>query len=129
MQASKFTNAVSALSSTQFSMLAGLLIMLAKQICGNASLVWHRHQMLLWQVVPTFRTSPHQFPVQNHLAPCAMDVAGMANAAATTGATAAGTSSGLPVPPHTGHEDEVMKMMILVPKLNISADVKLSDLG
>ncbi|GLI70633.1 hypothetical protein VaNZ11_015568 [Volvox africanus] len=64
---------------THFSLLAGLLRMLAKQI------------------------------VSNHLTPGAVDIPGMAPAAAaTTGAAAAGTSSGQPVPPHTGHEDEDM---------------------
>ncbi|GLI65923.1 hypothetical protein VaNZ11_009568 [Volvox africanus] len=86
--------------------------------------------MLLWQVVSTFRTSLHLFPVSNHLTPGAVDIPGMAPAAAaTTCAAVAGTSSRPPRPPHTGHEDEVIKIAIAVPKLNIPMDVKLSDLG
>ncbi|GLI66912.1 hypothetical protein VaNZ11_010944, partial [Volvox africanus] len=68
--------------------------------------------------------------VSNHLTPGAVDIPGMAPAAAaTTCAAVAGTSARPPGPPHTGHEDEVIKIAIAVPKLNIPMDVKLSDLG
>ncbi|GLI71763.1 hypothetical protein VaNZ11_017084 [Volvox africanus] len=47
--------------------------------------------------------------VSNHLTPGAVDIPGMAPAAAATNCAAvAGTSSRPPGPPHTGHEDEDM---------------------
>ncbi|GIL72524.1 hypothetical protein Vretifemale_2881 [Volvox reticuliferus] len=134
------------LSPTHSSMLAGLLRMLARLIGGNACFSWLAHPSSATAAgcptlqarappplasggiaTPEAPTSLAYVPshyargpiVQNYLVPNATEAAGMAAAAATTDAAAVGTSAGLSVHPHTGHEDEVMKMMIPVPKLNI----------